>query len=200
MMQRYVVIVACALCAACNGTHAAPKPAPAPPPSAAAPVAVAPQPAADPTRLPEDPVLGKRSEEQWREHMAHEEEERQMLFDKPRLRLHRALVKQLIATRARVDHATTPAGLAKLRAAMPKTLEALQKRVTEIDHWGVNSRLLPDYAALQAALGDSYLDAKLAALNGDGTALSTAGAEFERRLERIDHWLEECEEGGEEEE
>jgi hypothetical protein len=167
--------------------------APAPAPSAAPPAPSAPSVAsADPGRLPEDPVLGKQSEAQWREHLDEEEHERQALFDRQRLREHRALVKLIAATRARYDAAKTEAAVAKVRADMPRTTAEIQKRVTEIDHWGNNSRLLPDYEALSASLSESYPAAKTAALKGDEKPLEHERADFDARMQKIAAWLKEA--------
>ena len=148
-------------------------------------------------RLPEDPVAGKQSQLQWREHMAHEEEERQMAFDAPRVPKHRALTKLIVASRARYDRAKTADGVEKVRAGMPRTLEEIRRRVTEIDHWGNNSRLLPDYDALSAQLAGAYADARIAAINGDPHAAESARVSFDQHLKAIDRWLEEVASGGE---
>src|SRR6476661_5191136 len=98
-LHRAVVLAACALgvVTSCRGTSAPPAPqesvqraAPVTPPAAATA-------SADPSRLPEDAVAGKKSEAQWREHMAFEERERQMGFDRERLKEHRAVLKLLVA-------------------------------------------------------------------------------------------------------
>jgi hypothetical protein len=152
-----------------------------------------------PARLPEDPLAGKQSEQQWRQHMVHEEDERQMQFDLQREEQHRGLRKLIAASRARYDQARSEAALAKVRAEMPRKLADIEKQVKQLDPWGNNSRLLPDYAALSAALAGPYPDAKLAALHGDAHALDSLRADFDQRLQKIDAWLERAEkEEGEE--
>jgi hypothetical protein len=146
----------------------------------------------DPGRLPEDPVAGKQSELQWREHMEEEEHERQILFDRQHLEEHRALVKLIVATRARYDGAKTEAAVVKARADMPRRTAEIRRRITEIDHWGVNSRLLSDYDALSASLSDAYPLAKTEALKGDERALTAARADLDGRLQKIDAWLKEA--------
>src|SRR5262245_40851899 len=185
VVRGSLIAVAVAV-AACSSKPSEPAPAQAPAaapvqPAAPAEAPKAPPAAPDPTRLPEDPVAGKRSEEQWREHMQEEEEERQLAYDHARIPQHRALVKQIAAARARYDRARTEPALAKVRADMPKSIEQMRTRVTAIDHWGVSSRVLPDYAALQATLASAYPDAKLAALKGDSHALEQVRAEFDQR-------------------
>ena len=140
-------------------------------------------------RLPEDPVLGKQSEQQWREHLRHEEEERQMWFDQPRLEQHRAVAKLFAASRARYDRARTEAAVAKVRAEMPRRLAEVRSRVTKIDPWGNNSRLLPDYDALSTLLSGAYPDACVAAIKGDHAALEQARAGFDQRMQHVEHWL-----------
>jgi hypothetical protein len=149
--------------------------------------------------LPEDPEAGKRSELQWREHLQHEEDERQTGFDRRRLKQHRALVKLIRSDRALYDRAQSAAAVEKVSARMPRELEEIRRRVTEIDHWGVNSRALADYAALSEALSSSYPAAKLAAASGDAPALTLARAEFDEHLENVERWLEQVEESEEDE-
>jgi hypothetical protein len=155
--------------------------------------------AIDPPRLPEDPVAAKRAEAQWREHLDKEEEERQMLFDRPRLKQHRAVVRMLETIRVRYDRAKTEPAVAKVRAAASRQLEEVRKRVSELDPWGVNSRLLPDYAALETTLANEYAGAKLAAFAGDATQLTTVRADLDKHLHVIDEWLEEAAESEDEE-
>lgn len=148
--------------------------------------------------LPEDPIAGKRSEQQWREHMAEEEHERQSGFDKSRLKQHRALVRLIVAARGSYDRAATESAVTKTRTAMAARIAEMRKRVTEIDPWGVNSRLLADYSALEATLADAYPDAKAEALRGHPNALKTARASFDQHIKTITAWLKEVEEGEEE--
>ena len=155
--------------------------------------------APDPQRLPEDPVAGKQSELQWREHMEEEEHERQIGYDRRFLKEHRALTKLIAAARARYDGAKTEAAVAKVRSGMPAQIAEVRRRVTEIDHWGTNSRLLSDYEALSASLTDAYPDAKIGALKGDGSALDVARAAFDGHMQKIAAWLKEAAETEEEE-
>ena len=124
--------------------------------------------------------------------MDEEEHERQALFDRQRLREHRALVKLIAAARARYDAARTEAAVAKVRADLPRTTAEIQKRVTEIDHWGNNSRLLPEYEVLSASLAEGYPAAKMAALKGDAEPLEQARAAFDDRMQKIAAWLKEA--------
>jgi hypothetical protein len=149
-------------------------------------------PPANSNRLPEDAALGKRSQLQWRKHMDDEERERQIGFDRQHLKAHRAVVARFRAARSLYDRATTEAALAKARTEMPQRVEEIQKQVTELDHWGNNSRLLGDYTALEASLTSDYADAKLAALKGEGAALKKTQAAFDGHLKTIAEWLEEA--------
>ena len=49
--------------------------------------------------LPEDPERGQRSTAQWSQHLQHEEDERQGIFDRQRIPQHRALMKLLTNAR-----------------------------------------------------------------------------------------------------
>jgi hypothetical protein len=193
------LLCACASLAACRKETPAPPPSQ---PSAAggrttydAPRRPPPPGAVDPPALPEDPVAGKLAEQQWREHMEREEEERQMLFDRQRLREHRALVRLITTLRGRYDRAKTEPALGKVREGAAQKLDEIQKRAAAIDPDAVNSRLLGDYEALQSSLRNDYPDARAAALRGDPVPLTAARASFDRRLEKIDEWLEEAEKG-----
>ena len=210
-MRRAAVCVVWAIgaLAACREPAPAAQPAPAPaspPPSAAltradydAPRRQTPPGAVEPEKLPEDAVAGKLAEQQWREHLEHEEEERQALYDRRRLREHRAVVRQLRSVRARYDRAKSEAALNKAREAAGKELGLIEERVHAIDPDGVNSRLLGEYGALQSSLRSDYATARGAALSGDPAQLAAARAAFDQRLETIDEWLEEASEAGEEE-
>jgi hypothetical protein len=164
--------------------HSQPAPVPLPPP--------APSPPPGPPSLPEDPAKAKQSEQQWQQHMRDEENERQLGFDRSRLKQHRALVERIASARAEYDRARSEAAVAKVHADMPRQLADMHQRVTEIDHWGTNSRLLGDYAALQALLADPYAQARSAAIRGDTRALAQARAEFDRHMKTIHDWLEQA--------
>ncbi len=155
----------------------------------------APVPQPDPSRLPEDPVAGKRSEQQWREHMAREERERQLGFDRKRLDAHRAVVRLLRAARARYDRASSKAAVERVRRRMPRRVSEIRRRVKAIDPWGVNSRLLLDYEALAQSLTGAYADARERAIGGDTRALQAARVDFDRHLQAIADWLAEAAEG-----
>jgi hypothetical protein len=153
---------------------------------------------ADSSRLPENAELGKRSEQQWRQHMDDEERERQLGFDRHHLKEHQAVVARFEAARASYDRATTEAALTKARDDMAHRVAKARDQIAELDHWGNNSRLLDDYAALETSLTSDYPDAKLAALKGDGSALKKAQASFDAHLKTISSWLEEAEHAEEE--
>jgi hypothetical protein len=175
---------------------------PALPPSAATPppdLAPRAQGITTSTALPEDPVAAKRATAQWQQHLDHEEDERQMGFDRRHLREHKALLKLLKSSRQRYDDAADESALQKVSADMPRQLAQIERKLKELDPWGNNSRVLPDYAALQAQLGPTYENAKRAALRGDDKALAKLREGFDARLEHIDEWLEKSEENEEEE-
>lgn len=142
-----------------------------------------------PPRLPENPVAGQKSHEQWLAQMALEERERQLGYDRRKMKQHRALLAVLLAARKRYDAARTPAAVAALSARTPALLEDAHRRIAAIDHWGVNSPLLPDYQALLQALADSYPAAVTAALHGDRGPLAQARADMDRRLASMRAWL-----------
>jgi hypothetical protein len=131
--------------------------------------------------------------------MEEEEHERQIAFDARRIPEHRALVQLVSAARARYDAATTEAALAAARSAVSGRVQEIRRKVVELDHWGVNSRLLPDYAALESLLEKDYADAKQASLKGDSRSLDDARSRFDAHVKTIEAWLEEAREAEHEE-
>src|SRR6185503_12705653 len=115
--------------------------------------------------------------------------ERQLGYDRRKMKEHRALLGVLVAARKRYDAARTPAAVATLSARTPALLEEAHRRITVIDHWGVNSRLLPDYQALLRALSDTYPAAVTAALKGDRQPLKEARADMDHRMASMREWL-----------
>jgi hypothetical protein len=159
-------------------------------------------PSAQPTRpgdrLPEDPVAGAKSTQQWRQHMVDEEHERKLHYDRDRMKKHRAVVKFLVATRARYDRAKTKAAVTAIRTRLPPAVDGVRKQITAIDKWGTNSNLLEDYDVMLKALSDGYPAARIAALDGDRAPLDAQRAEFDRRLKHIKDWLAEAAESEDE--
>jgi len=147
----------------------------------------------DPTRLPEDPIAGKASEAQWRQHMEEEEHERQVAFDSQRLEAHRTVKRLIAAGRARYDRAQTDSAVGKARSDVGRQVAEIRRRVTELDPWGVNSPLLGEYEKLEALLSGGYADARIAALKGDGRPLADVQERFDRGMQVITDWLEEVE-------
>jgi hypothetical protein len=141
---------------------------------------------------PEDPVAGAKSTAQWREHMAAEEHERKLLYDRGRLKQHRAVLKFLVATRARYDRAKTKAAVLAIQKRLPPAVDGVRRRITAIDRWGTNSNLLGDYEAMLKALSDGYPAARVAALAGDRVTLAALQADLDARTKHIKAWLAEA--------
>jgi len=154
--------------------------------------------AGDGGRLPEDPSAGAKSTEQWRDFMASEEHERRLNYDKRHLKEHRAVLKFLIATRARYDRAKSKPAVLAIQKRLPPAVEDIRRRITKIDHWGNNSNLLGDYDAMLKALSDIYPAARTAFLDGDRAPLDAQTAEFDRRVSHIKDWLAEAAEAKDE--
>lgn len=149
-------------------------------------------------RLPEDPTAGHQSEIQWRAHMDAEERERQLGYDKRRLSEHRTVIKLLGAARARYDRAKTAAAVARARSTTEASIKEVRRRITAIDHWGVNSPLLTDYHELIGLLTSAYPEARIAALSGDGGALTQLRSDMDRRVQKMKKWLEEAQDSEDE--
>ena len=151
-----------------------------------------------PPPLPEDPVLGAKSTAQWREHLAFEERERKLHYDRDRMKDHRAVLKILIGARARYERARSEAAITAIKARWPETVEAVRRRIDRIDHWRVNSNVLGDYDALLDALGEAYPAARIKFITGDRAPLQALRAELDRRQKAIDAWLKEAAESEDE--
>ena len=141
---------------------------------------------------PEDPVKAAKSTAQWREHLAAEEHERKLHYDRDRLKGHRAVLKLLVAARARYDRAKTKAAVLAVQKRVPATAEDIRRRIKQIDQWGTNSNLLGDYDAFLNALGDPYPAARIAAIGGDHAAHDALAADLDRRTRHIKDWLAEA--------
>jgi hypothetical protein len=147
---------------------------------------------AEPQRLPEDPAAAAKSTEQWRQFMAAEEHERRLLYDRNHLKDHRAVVKVLVATRARYDRAKSKPAVLAIQKRLPPVVENVRKRIARIDHWGNNSNLLGDYDLMLNALSQSYPAARISFLDGDRAPLDALRAELDRRTRHIEDWLAEA--------
>lgn len=147
-----------------------------------------------PARLPEDPRAGRRSTEQWAEHLEEEERERQMLFDYQRRDAHRAVVALIQAARARYDRAQTEGRVAAEREQMGRRIAEIDRKVSELDRHRNSSALLGDYDALLKSLAGDYAEACILAQRGDDRPLRVARTTFDRHLEHIDEWLAETKE------
>jgi hypothetical protein len=140
----------------------------------------------------EDPAAAAKSTAQWREHLEAEEHERKILFDRERIKDHRAVLKVLVSARARYDRAKTKAAVLAVQKRLPPTVEDVRRRMTKIDHWGTNSNLLGDYDAYLKALSDSYPAARIEALDGKPAPLDTVRRELDERTRHIKAWLTEA--------
>jgi hypothetical protein len=141
---------------------------------------------------PEDPVKGAKSTQQWREHMAAEDHERMLFYDRDRLPQHRAVLKLLVAARARYDRAKTKAAVLTTQKRVAQTVDDVRRRVTQIDHWGTNSNLLADYDAYLKALSEAYPAARVASFDGHPDALDTIRRDLDQRTRHIKDWLSEA--------
>jgi hypothetical protein len=148
--------------------------------------------AGDAGRLPEDPAAAAKSTQQWRQFMAAEEHERRLNYDKRHLKEHRAVLKFLVATRARYDRAKSKAAVLAIQKRLPLAVEETRRRITKIDHWGNNSNLLDDYDALLNSLSVAYPATRIASFDGDRAPLEARRAEFDLRVKHAKAWLAEA--------
>jgi hypothetical protein len=139
--------------------------------------------------LPEDPAAGERSRAQWRAHMAEEERERRLNYDRRKSKDHRAVVSFLKSSRASYDRATTKAAILAAERKLSSEIGGVRERIEKIDRWRVNSNLLEDYRALLELLSGPYPAARSSALSGDSRNLDALRAEFDTRMNTIAQWL-----------
>ena len=139
--------------------------------------------------LPEDPERGQRSTAQWSQHLQHEEDERQGIFDRQRIPQHRALMKLLTNARKTLDEAKGWQELGQAQASVRKQLSEGRAQLKALDPWGNSSRLLSDYEALMKSLETRYPEARLAAYRGDSQPLTAARADFDAHLRSMNGWL-----------
>jgi len=151
-----------------------------------------------PAPLPEDPAKGAAATAQWRAHLAAEERERKLHYDRDRMKDHRAVLRFLVATRARYERATSKAAVLAIQSRLPPAIEKVRKRITRIDHWRVNSNLLGDYDMILAGLSDAYPAARISFLDGDRAPLLALRADFDRRFKSMNDWLAEAAESEDE--
>jgi hypothetical protein len=169
-------------------------PAPAPMGDAALPV-TAPEPSGT---LPEDPVAAARSVAEWREHLEREEHERRLSYDRRKLREHQQVLKVLREARDRYDASGTRQAVLNTERAFGSTRPKLAAMFDAIDHWGVSSKVVPDYRKLADTFSAAYPNARLAALSGDPTPFRRLEAEVDARFAAIDAWLREAAAGEDE--
>jgi hypothetical protein len=141
---------------------------------------------------PEDPVKAAKSSAQWRAHLEAEEHERKLFYDRDRLKDHRAVLKLLVAARARYDRARTKAAVLAAQKRQPATDAEIRRLITQIDRWGTNSNLLGDYDAYLKALSDSYPAARSEMLDGHPGAQDTARRQLDQLTRHIKDWMAEA--------
>ncbi len=149
--------------------------------------------------LPEDPDAGARASAEWHQHLQREERERRLGYDRRKLPQHHDVLKALGAARKSYDDAKSASAVSSAEQAFLAQVPKLEQKFDAIDHWGVSSKVLPDYRQLVATLSDAYPKARIAALAGDATALEQVGRDVDARFEAIDDWLREAAESETEE-
>jgi len=145
----------------------------------------------EPERLPEDPVLAAMASARWREHLASEERERKLAYDRRKLEDHRAALAILRSARKSYDGANTRQ--ARMENDARSTVAELRQLALRIDRWGVNSNLLDDYAAMSFSLGNDYPRARIAAIGGNREPLAELQSSWDAREAKIVAWLDEAE-------
>jgi hypothetical protein len=175
--------------AACRSPRASTDSQPVPVAAVASDAVLPARSAPEPGTLPEDPEAGAKSVAEWRQHLEHEEVERRLGYDRRRLPEHRALLTRLHAVRQRYDRARTSSAVLSAQTEFRATRPLLDERFDAIDHWGVSSKVLPDYRKLVETFSDAYPNARAAALSGQTAPFEQMGREVDERFAAIDAWL-----------
>jgi hypothetical protein len=148
--------------------------------------------------LPEDLDAGMRSVAQWRRHLEREERERRLHYDRRKLAEHRKVLELLRQARHDYDTARGEAAVRAAQARFRSTRNVLEAALVSIDHWGVNSKVLPDYRNVVGVLSEPYPAARIQAIAGDEARLVNMSRELDQTLASIDDWLEEAAESEDE--
>ncbi|HEY3593381.1 MAG TPA: hypothetical protein VGL13_05890, partial [Polyangiaceae bacterium] len=106
-----------------------------------------------------------------------------------------AVLATIRSLRARYDHGKTARAVDKAQAEMPAGIADVRRRLTHIDDWGNNSKLLGDYGAMLTALEQEYPTACKSAI---AEPRHTLRAQWEEREKRMTDWLQEAESSEEE--
>jgi hypothetical protein len=148
--------------------------------------------------LPEDPEAGARSVAEWRQHLEHEERERRLQYDRRKLPQHREVIRTLLAVRQRYDSATIRVGVLTAQKKEMALRPELEKSLETIDHWGVNSKVLPEYKSLMDIFSEAYPSARIEALSGKKDSFVALQRDVATRFETINDWLREAAESEDE--
>jgi hypothetical protein len=143
-------------------------------------------------------VAGAKAMAQWRQHLEREERERRLGYDRRRLPEHRRVLEILRGARRAYDFAHSEGTVVSAERSFRATLPQLEKAFDALDHWGVSSRVLPDYRQLADTFTEAYPSARIAALSGDGARFEHLGREVDAELAGIDAWLREAAESEDE--
>lgn len=136
-------------------------------------------------------MAGKRSEAQWREHLAHEDRERQLARDRHALVHHRAIVAMLVRARRQVARAQAPASLRAAQSRIATVDSAIEQHLAKINLWGNVSPLTAIYQDMLRALRDDLAD-RSGAPSGSSDAVARARLDWDARLTDIRDYLDEA--------
>jgi hypothetical protein len=143
-------------------------------------------------RAAEDPVAGKRSEAEWRAHLAREDRERLLARDRSALEHHRAIMAMLLRTRRNYDRARSPEAVGAAQAQAAQLASRVEQALTKINLWGNVSPLTSTYRSLVQSLREDFPRARTAALRGSAEKQTALRAEFDRRMRKIKSYLREA--------
>ena len=206
MKQRLLLIAVFAITSACQRPSSPIRPAQASPPSrrdapaSAAESDEAPRWPSPPDAQPllEDPDRGKRSEEQWRAHLAEEDRERLMARDRHARKHHEAILRMLAHARQTYVRARSEAKILAAKAQVAELRPKIEEALSAINTWGNVSPLTATYQEMLGWLEAAIPDARLAALRGDGARMQALRRDWDDRLQEIRKHLREAAERGRE--
>jgi len=141
--------------------------------------------------LPEDPVAGKRAEEQWRAHLAREDRERQLARDRHTLAHHKAILALLLRARRDVERARSEKAVRAATARIAETESQVEKRLGRINVWGNVSPMTATYSAMLRSLSEELPRDRLTAVADAADGRADSRLDWNRRLAEIRAYLRE---------
>jgi len=143
-------------------------------------------------RLPEDPVAGKRAEEQWRAHLAREDRERQLARDRHALTQHKAIIALLVRTHRTIERARSDKAMRAATARLSDVGTEVERRLEKINVWGNVSPVTSIYRDMVLLLKQGLSIDRRVSAGGGSDGHATSSFDWNGRLAEIRAYLHEA--------